>query len=264
MTHPIRTGWLASVADEAEIALVRAARPDIIDLKDPSRGALGAWPAERVAAVVRAMGSDAARPRLSATIGDLPMEPTAMLAAARAMAATGVDYVKAGIAPAGPEGGDPLACLEALGSLAADGVRLVAVFFADLWPGRTPLEAAARAGFAGVMLDTATKGRSLREGRGHEGLTTFVEEARALGLMSGLAGSLRLPDIAPLRAAGADYLGFRGALCGARGRTGAIDPTAVARVAAAMTAALPASGAPSGTGASRGPFHKGSSAEARA
>jgi uncharacterized protein (UPF0264 family) len=240
------TGWLASVANEAEIALVRPARPDILDLKNPADGALGAWPVERVAAVVRSLADIPGRPRLSATIGDLPMEPATVLAAACAMAGTGVDFVKVGIAP----DGDPLGCLDALGALADEGAELIAVFFADLWadlqPDSPPVTAAARAGFKGVMLDTATKSRNLCSHRNPGRLAMFVGEARALGLVSGLAGSLRVSDIPSLRAVGADYLGFRGALCGIRDRTRAIDPESVERVSIAMAAPIgpPEPGAP--------------------
>jgi (5-formylfuran-3-yl)methyl phosphate synthase len=51
--------------------------------------------------------------------------------------------------------------------------------------------------------------------------------------MSGLAGSLRLADVAPLLALAPDYLGFRGALCEA-GRTSVIDPERVRAVRAAI------------------------------
>jgi uncharacterized protein (UPF0264 family) len=64
------------------------------------------------------------------------------------------------------------------------------------------------------MLDTANKaaGRLTTVLPANE-LSKFVLLARKSGLMSGLAGSLRLEDIAPLASLGSDVLGFRGALC---------------------------------------------------
>ncbi len=224
------TGWLASVASAAEIGLVLPARPDILDLKDPASGALGAWPVERVAHAVRVLRARPAAPRISATVGDLLMEPAGVVAAVDEMATTGVDFVKVGVAPSG----DPLGCLGALAPACRGGTRVVAVFFADLWGEAMPIEAAARAGLAGVMLDTAVKGRGLLSHRDAAGLARFVAEARGHGLMTGLAGSLGLADIPRLAGCGADYLGFRGALCGGRARTSAIDPVSVAEVAAAM------------------------------
>ena len=85
------TLFLASVtgADEAEIALAQGA--DIIDLKDPGTGALGALPLDVVGATVEAV---AGRRPTSAVAGNLPMEPDVMVAAVAALAATGVDTVK--------------------------------------------------------------------------------------------------------------------------------------------------------------------------
>jgi (5-formylfuran-3-yl)methyl phosphate synthase len=86
----------------------------------------------------------------------------------------------------------------------------------------------ARQGLHGVMLDTCDKaGRGLRACRRDGALRRFVEVAGGLGLLTGLAGSLGAADISPLLALTPDYLGFRGALCGERGRQGTIDTGAV-------------------------------------
>ncbi|AWB08991.1 hypothetical protein A6A40_28790 (plasmid) [Azospirillum humicireducens] len=227
------TGWLASVADRAEIPLILPAGPDILDLKDPAAGALGAWAVDDIAATVRELAALPDRPRLSATIGDHPMRPDAVEPAARWIAATGVDFVKIGFAPDGA----PDRCIDALAPLAADGVQLVAVLFADLWPpdpGCLPIDRLASAGFRGAMLDTAGKRHGLRHHWHDAQLSSFVCCARAHGLLTGLAGSLRAADIPALSALSPDYLGFRGALCGGE-RTAGIDPQAAARIAAAMT-----------------------------
>ena len=118
------TMMLASVRslDEALIALEGGA--DLIDLKEPSRGALGALDHAAVRICVQAIGG---RRPVSATIGDLPsMDPQSMTAAVERMAATGVDFIKIGFFA------HPLAidCARALARL-ADGAQLVAVIFAD-------------------------------------------------------------------------------------------------------------------------------------
>jgi uncharacterized protein (UPF0264 family) len=69
-----------------------------------------------------------------------------------------------------------------------------------------------------------------------ETVAGFVSAARALGLCAGLAGSLRLEDVAPLLLASPDFLGFRRALCAGGNRAGEIDAGAVARVRAALDA----------------------------
>jgi uncharacterized protein (UPF0264 family) len=80
----------------------------------------------------------------------------------------------------------------------------------------------------GVMLDTADKqGGSLRDCCSDSQLAGFVKKGKELGLVTGLAGSLRNEDIEPLLHLAPDYLGFRGALCSGRSRHQAIDLLAV-------------------------------------
>lgn len=217
------TWLLASVRDLAEAELAWAGGAELVDLKDPDRGALGAWPEAELRRAVARLGDRAV---LSATTGDLPMEPPGLVAAARATAAAGVAYIKVGFFA----GGDHAACAEALAAVAADGARLVAVLMADQRPDLGLLPRLAAAGFAGVMLDTADKRTGgLRRHLDQATLARFVATAQSQGLLCGLAGSLGLADIPPLVALTPDYLGFRGALCHGD-RTGALDPAALARV----------------------------------
>ncbi len=87
------TRLLASVTDCTEAEAAIAGGADIIDLKDPSRGVLGALPLDAIRSIVQRV---AGRRPVSATIGDLPSDPGLMTDAIRATAATGVDYVKVG------------------------------------------------------------------------------------------------------------------------------------------------------------------------
>jgi uncharacterized protein (UPF0264 family) len=228
MSASPRIDFLASVRDEAEAELALAGGADIIDCKDPAAGALGALPHAMVAAVRRALP---ARVPVSATIGDLPCEPAILCQAARAMAATGVDYVKVGLLP----GGDARAAIAALGRQDLGGARLVAVLFADHDPDFGLLDALAQAGFAGAMLDTARKGNgALVDCMSVTRLQRFVADGRSQGVMVGLAGSLRLEHVAGLKRLRPDILGFRGALCAGRARRGVLDGNAVRAVAQAV------------------------------
>jgi (5-formylfuran-3-yl)methyl phosphate synthase len=200
------TRVLASVTceDEARVALETGA--DIIDLKNPAQGALGALPLGVIERVVRLVDG---RVPVSATVGDLPMQPALLCDSVAATAATGVDIVKIGLF-----GQQHLAeCISALRGHAARH-RLVAVLFADQGPDFSLLPVLAQHGFCGAMLDTATKlGGGLRHWLDDERLAEFVSLCRIEGLWAGLAGSLRPEDVPPLLPLGADYLGFRGALC---------------------------------------------------
>lgn len=224
------TAMLASVKalDEALLALKLGA--DLIDLKEPARGALGALDHAAVRVMVHAV--DHRRP-VSATIGDIPsMDPEEMVAAVDRMSATGVDYVKVGFF-AGERACD---CARAL-SVPSRKAKLVAVIFADQGCDPALVEALAGAGFAGVMLDTAQKeGKSLRDWQSDSQLFSFVKRGRSLGLLTGLAGSLRRHDIAPLLAVGPDYLGFRGALCRAGARVQVLDEAAFKQIREAIPA----------------------------
>ncbi len=191
------TALLASVADVDEAALALAGGADILDLKDPSAGALGAWPLPALVEAVRRFGGQRL---LSATIGDLPLDPPVVAARVRAVAGTGVDIVKIGIFP-----GDLDGTLAALEPLARSGVRLVAVLLVDRDPPLRRIADFARAGFLGVMLDTADKRAGpLRAQLGEDVLAAFVDRAHAAGLLVGLAGSLAAADIPVLAPLGPD------------------------------------------------------------
>lgn len=219
---------LASVCDLDEARLALTGGADLIDLKQPRTGALGALPDPLIADIVAWV--DRRRP-VSATTGDLPMEPARLERAVRAKATAGVDLIKVGFFP----GGDWPGSLRALGRLAGAGLRLVAVLFADQRPPWSVLDALAQAGFAGAMLDTRDKaGGSLLSHLDTETLAAFVAACHARDLLCGLAGSLRESDIDTLRPLGADYLGFRGALCGGV-RTAGLEAEALARVRMALT-----------------------------
>lgn len=226
------TGMLASIANPEEARLAAAAGADIIDLKAPHAGALGALPHAMVREIVAELQN--LRP-VSATIGDLPMEPAAVLAAVREMAATGVDYVKIGFFP----GGDWAGTMEALAPV-ANSIRLIAVLFGDQAPDLQSITRLAQAGFTGAMLDTADKSKgSLTAICSMNYLRDFVALVKNHDMLCGLAGSLRVTDIEPLAQLAPDYLGFRGALCHQHRRTSGIDADALQGVRAMLPDCFP-------------------------
>jgi dihydroneopterin aldolase len=207
-------------AEEAETALALGA--DIIGLEDAARGTLGALDRDVVRAAVRTI---AGRRPVCAAIGDLPMQPDAMAAAAATMTAAGVQYVKVGLFP------DPRReeCARRLSALART-TKLVGVMFADLESDAGGSVALLRrmgeAGFAGAMLDARKGAGRLLDRMDVASLAAFVEACRAHGLLAGLAGSLEPPDIPRLLPLAPDFLGFRGALCRGGDRTAPLDPAA--------------------------------------
>jgi dihydroneopterin aldolase len=223
------TLFLASVRDRLEAQIALAVGADIIDLKEPARGALGAVDHATIRTVLRDI---AGRAPVSATVGDLPMRPKTVRESVSQVAGLGVDYVKLGIEP----DGDPQGCLEGLRGVAA-GARLILVLFADRLPDFDAVATASRIGAAGVMLDTAGKGSgSLLDHLGLAALFRFVTAAKAHGLTVGLAGSLRQEHVPALLGLAPDILGFRGALCRGQAREGTLDPAACREVRALIRA----------------------------
>jgi (5-formylfuran-3-yl)methyl phosphate synthase len=189
---------------------------DIVDLANAD----GAFEADAVRAGVRAI---AGRRPASATTGDLPMEPGRLTAAAAAVAATGVQYVKVGLLPDARRD----ACIAGLAAQARDS-RLIGMLYADRETDADALSALlARlraAGFAGVMLGTLEKGARLIDRMDIPPLAGFVAACRAHALLAGLAGSLEPPDIPRLLPLAPDVLGFDRALYAGSERTSALDP----------------------------------------
>ena len=225
------TGMLASVNSVDEALLVLSAEVNIIDLKQPALGALGALDLDDIKQIVAVI---AGRRPVSATIGDLPMQPEIVFNAVHTMAETGVDYIKIGFFP----GDDWLGTLKKLSTLVPQKQALIAVLFADTQPDLTILATLKASGFAGVMLDTMDKQQgSLTQVLAAEQIATFVSQAKELQLLCGLAGSLRLRDIPELIAYHPDYLGFRGALCQEHNRVGQLNVQAVSAIKEVMQAA---------------------------
>lgn len=200
------TRMLASVKNLVEAESILKANVDIIDLKQPEFGALGALPVELVAEIVTKIDK---RCFISATVGDLPMDANVIFNTVFTMAKTDVNFVKIGFFPEG----DWYSIIQKLSDLTND-YQLIAVLFADTNPDFSVLSALKKARFSGVMLDTLNKKHgSLTDVMSQETISNFVKLAKKEQLVCGLAGSLRLENIAQLLLHNPDYLGFRGALC---------------------------------------------------
>jgi uncharacterized protein (UPF0264 family) len=230
---------LVSVVDAAEARAAAGAGADIIDVKNPAEGSLGA-PSPSVIADIRA-AVPVARP-VSAAIGDMPNLPGTAALAALGAAHSGAAFVKVGLWGASTET-DAIALLRAVREAAPD-AAVVAGAYADarrvahppLAPELLPRVARA-AGVDVCLLDTAVKdGRGLLDWLAPAALTALVAEAHELGLAIALAGALRADDLPVVGATGADIVGVRSAACAEDRRTGSLDPTRVRALRAACAA----------------------------
>ncbi len=165
---------LVSVVSAQEARRALAGGADIIDVKDPREGPLGAPSPRVLTEVVRAVGG--AVP-VSVALGDLPDLPHAAALAAHGAALSGAGYVKVGLGEVRElERAVALmsAVVDAVGSVTA----VIAAAYADaraldppgFAPGWLP-ELVERAGLSGALVDTFVK-----DGRG---LYAWISESAA-------------------------------------------------------------------------------------
>jgi (5-formylfuran-3-yl)methyl phosphate synthase len=230
---------LVSVVDASEARAAAAAGADIVDVKNPAEGSLGA-PSPAVIAAVRA--AVPAQLPVSAAIGDMPNIPgTAALAALGALR-SGATFVKVGLWGVSTES-EAVALLHTVRE-AAPAALVVAGAYADarrvthapLAPELLPRVAHA-AGVGVCLLDTAVKdGRGLLEWLSPDALASLVDEAHATGLQVALAGALRGEDLPVILATGADIAGVRSAACADDSRSGPLEATRVRALRTACAA----------------------------
>ncbi|RMF89946.1 MAG: hypothetical protein D6733_05130 [Methanobacteriota archaeon] len=206
---------LISPADVEEAQAAVEGGADIIDVKNPAEGSLGASFPWVVKGIRRSIPADV---EVSATLGDLDGRPGFASLAAHGLASMDVDYIKAGLLVSTKGESQRLAA--SIVRAAKDrGCRVILAGYGDhrdigsVDPLALP-EVAVAAGADGVMVDTySKKGSTLFDHMGMEELERFIEDARRQGLAVALAGSLRTDHIAKLKDLKPDIIGVRGAVC---------------------------------------------------
>ena len=223
------TKLLISVRNANEAKIVLAAGADLIDIKEPDRGSLGAAEPETINQIIRAVGS---RVPLSAALGELN-ETYADCWNRSAFSALepGLNYAKMGLAGCASWADWPQRWAQALAEF-APGIIPVAVVYADFGDAGSPrpdevLFHASDLGCGAVLLDTFDKsGGDLLERWSMEKIAQFVADSNKRGLLAVLGGSLTMETISKLSNAklmpyAPDYFAVRGAAC-VGGRTSEI------------------------------------------
>ncbi|MPW18046.1 hypothetical protein GCT13_14125 [Paraburkholderia sp. CNPSo 3157] len=216
---------LASVRNLDEARDAARAGADLIDLKEPAAGALGAVSAPRIAHLVQSLRAEYPHLPISAAIGDLlPGDDASLEFRASQAGRCGVDYVKAGV-PADSASFDT-AC-RTLAYMRGLHWNMVPVLLVDNGLDLRVVEHACELRFAGVMVDTASKKRgNLFQCVPLAVLDGMVQIARVHDVMAGLAGALLGKHVPLIRALSPDIAGFRTALCDGP-RTGRLDAARV-------------------------------------
>ncbi len=190
---------------------------DIIDVKRPAEGSLGAnfpW-------VIRSVKALAREKPVSAAIGDFAFKPGTAALSAYGAACAGADYIKIGLMFDGVERAREviLAVTRAVKDEFPEKFVVIAAYADHERLGTiSPLEISALAADAGAdvaMVDTGIKdGKTTFEFMSEDVLREFTEQNYALGLQTAIAGSLKFEDIGLLKKIGPDIIGVRGMVCG--------------------------------------------------
>ena len=216
---------LISPKNEAEAVEAVHGGADIIDVKNPSEGSLGAnfpWVIKRIREIV---------PRsidISATLGDFPHLPGSASLAALGAAVSGTNYIKIGLL--GSKTFDSALFLMKNVTKAVKDydplIKVVVAGYADHERANTldPMvlpHIAERSGCDLIMVDTLIKdGKRLFDFMDVEACRSFVERGHTYGLQVALAGSIKKEDVSTLTELGADVVGIRGAACSGGDRFG--------------------------------------------
>jgi uncharacterized protein (UPF0264 family)/phage baseplate assembly protein W len=218
---------MISVISAAEAREALAGGVEILDIKNPAEGSLGAQSPQVIREIKKL---SAGRVEVSVAIGDMPNLPGTAALAAVGAAVSGADYIKVGLH--GPRNeSEALALLGIIQqSVREYPVSVIAAGYADfrragaLDPGCLP-RVAASSGIRGCLLDTAVKdGQTLFNFLNPQQLRDLAEQAHKSGLLFGLAGSLCEEDLPLAHDIGADVVGLRTAACRNNQRSGPLDP----------------------------------------
>lgn len=221
-----RARLLVSVRDAGEAGAAVAGGADIVDVKDPDRGALGRAAPDAWAAIAAVLPADVP---LSLALGELrewssgtPIPPIPST----------VRWLKLGLAGAAglPDWRAAWSDVRTRMAAAARPVAIgwVAVAYADAEAACAPsleavAEAAVETGCAGFLVDTWSKqGVSLTQLDVACRVQAVLPQLRRHGLFTAVAGSLRPSDLAEVAGWGGDIVAVRTAACEGGVRTGRV------------------------------------------
>lgn len=216
---------LVSVVSVEEARIALRVNPDIIDIKNPDEGSLGAQFPWIIKNIVDELKRSAVL--CSATLGDLTCKPGTASLAAFGAATCGVDYIKAGLF--GPKNyNETLHLMKSI----VNSVRMVNMYtivvaagYADYnrfggIPPKILTKVAKNSGADVVMVDTAIKdGKNLFDAMNSDEIKDFINLAHDSGLQVALAGSIKRVHLNLLSRLNPDIIGIRGAVCENEDRT---------------------------------------------
>ncbi len=217
------TQLLISIKNAQEAKLALASGVDIIDLKDPNIGALGALDLATTKVIVDLVNG---RAIVSATVGEQHSNLSELVTDIQTRADIGVDIIKIAVSDLF----QATDFYDEIAKITKAEIKLVAVFFADEEVNLNLLPTLKNAGFYGTMLDTKKKQYDLLQVQQQDNLRLFTQWCHNYQLKSGLAGSLQPQYIDFLMEINPTYIGFRGGICENSCRESALNPSKVDEV----------------------------------
>jgi (5-formylfuran-3-yl)methyl phosphate synthase len=227
-----RPGLLVSVRDASEALAALAGGADVIDVKEPNRGSLGAADVDAIAAVVHAVRG---RAPVTAAAGEL----IDMTGASPPLMPNGISLFKIGLARCGRLRDWKSRWIKTVETIwpQQDATKhVVAVVYADWRTARAPapheiLRAAVDAGCPALLVDTWDKSAgNLFDHWPADELAHFLESVSSHGMMRVLAGSLVGESFAAAARLCPDLLAVRTAAC-ELGRGGTVSRDRVVALA---------------------------------
>lgn len=215
---------LVSVINQKEAQDSIESGADIIDVKNPKEGSLGANFPGVIREIKQVIPENL---ELSATLGDLPNLPGTASLAALGAAVSGVNYVKVGLFG--------VKNIEQATELMMEVVKAVKDYnpkmktitcgYADFRsygcvdPLKLPI-IAKNSKADGILVDIKTKNKKLNlfSFFDNKELLKLIKETHEKNLIAALAGSLKVNDISRVYHLGADIIGVRGAVCSSNNR----------------------------------------------
>lgn len=215
---------LVSVVNQEEAINSIQGGADIIDIKNPKEGSLGANFPRIIRSVKEIIPKNL---ELSATIGDLPNLPGTASLAALGAAVSGANYVKVGLFGVETSNQATELMTEVVKAVKEFDTKLkiIACGYADFCsfgcvnPLTLPI-IANNSHADGILVDMKTKNgkENLFSFLTDEQLLSFIEQAHDYDLLAALAGSLDVNDLSRVYRLGADIIGVRGAVCSKKDR----------------------------------------------
>lgn len=233
-----RPGLLVSVRNVEEAYAALAGGADVIDVKEPSRGSLGASDGETIAAVVRGVAGRAPVTVAGGELLDLCLGNDSSLDRNNQ---EGVSLFKLGLAGCG-EREDWIETWRRHVATLAKRARPVAVVYADWQLAAAPrpevvLQAAEIVGCPALLIDTWNKSAgTLFDHWPIDDLAAFLESVRMQGLITVLAGSLSSDTLRTALELRPELVAVRGAAC-VGNREGSVSADRVRALRQAIAAA---------------------------